>query len=175
MFVHFLPLYAVCSLHQVITFIILQCQAFGCIPSLTMLLLQHWVPESPKWLLMQSADSIKGDTVNRLHNLGGENNLTSDQSLSGNGAVNAIYQNERYTEVAALLRTLRDPAHDVDKEISDILADAKAEALNQVDGAEVTWAEVFAYKKGMIVGVGLMFFQVSIKCFSDDFIFLLLF
>lgn len=116
------------------------------------------MPESPKWLLLQSNSSVKGDTVNTLHTLGG--GATSDQSLSQSGAVNGIYQNEKYHQVAALLRTLRDPAHDVDKEISEILADAKAEALNQVDGADVTWAEVFAYKKGMIVGVGLMLFQV---------------
>ena len=133
-------------------------QGFGCIPSIIMLLCAQWVPESPKWLLTQSRNNVKGDTMNSLHNLGGGE--TGDGSLSNNGAVNPVYQNEMYPQVAALLRRLRAPEHDVDKEIGGILADAKTEAINQVDGAEVTWAEVFAYRKGTIVGVGLMFFQV---------------
>lgn len=119
-----------------------------------MLVLQHWVPESPKWLLLQSSTALKADAVSRMHTLGSEGN---DSTLSGS----SVYQNEMYAKVAALLRTLRAPEHDVDGEISGILADAKAEAVDQEDGAEVTWTEVFAYKKGMVVGIGLMFFQVS--------------
>jgi hypothetical protein len=136
-------------------------QGFGCLPCLLMLLLQQWVPESPKWLLLQSSSALKGDTISRMHTLGSEGN---DSTLSGSSAANAVYQNEMYTKVAALLRTLRAPGHDVDGEISGILADAKAEAVDQEDGAEVTWAEVFAYKKGMVVGIGLMFFQVRKRC-----------
>lgn len=122
-----------------------------------MVVLAQWVPESPKWLLLQSAASLKGDTVSSMH--GGSN--TDDDHLSGtHGALTAIYQNPNYPKVSTMLRGLRPEGHDVDKEIAGILADAKAESINQVDGAEVTWAEVFAYKKGMVVGIGLMFFQV---------------
>ena len=122
-----------------------------------MVVLAQWVPESPKWLLLQSTASLKGDTVSSMHN--GSN--TDDDHLSGtHGALTAIYQNPNYPRVSTMLRGLRPEGHDVDKEISGILADAKAESINQVDGAEVTWAEVFAYRKGMVVGIGLMFFQV---------------
>lgn len=121
------------------------------------------MPESPKWMLQQSASSVKGDTLSSLHSVGGAH----DGSLSSNGAVNAIYENAMYPRVAAQLRAIRAADHDVDKEIAGILADAKAESLEQVEGSEVTWAEVFSYKKGMLVGVGLMFFQVFLyHCFA---------
>ena len=122
------------------------------------------MPESPKWLLSQGSSRTGGDTVSSLHRLGVSKSPShnSEASMNSNSsAVNAIYQNEMYPRVSSLLRTLRAPEHNIDKEIADILADAKAEAVNQVDGAEVTWAEVFAYKKGMIIGIGLMFFQVQ--------------
>ena len=120
-----------------------------------------WMPESPKWLLTQNAASIKGDTLSSLH--GGS--AVDDEQLSGtHGGLNNIHQNKNYAQVATMLRSLRAPGHDVDKEIAGILADAKAETINQVDGAEVSWGEVFAYKKGMLIGVGLMFFQVCLFC-----------
>lgn len=122
-----------------------------------MVVLAPWVPESPKWLLAQSIAAVKGDTLSSLH--GGS--TTDDEQLSGSHAgLSNIYQNKNYPQVSTMLRGLRAPGHDVDKEIAGILADAKAETINQVDGAEVTWAEVFAYKKGMLIGIGLMFFQV---------------
>lgn len=122
-----------------------------------MLVLQAWLPESPKWMLLQSNNNLKGDTVSTLHSLGGASN---DGSLSSNGAVNTVYENQMFPKVAAQLRAIRPAEHDVDKEIAKILADAKAESLQQAEGSEVTWAEVFAYKKGTMVGVGLMFFNV---------------
>ena len=121
-----------------------------------MVVLAHWVPESPKWLLLQTSVSVKSPIVNTLHNGNDESDLSGAHS-----SLATIYQNPHYPQVSTMLRALRAPGHDVDKEISEILADAKAESINQVDGAEVTWAEVFAYKKGMIVGIGLMCFQVS--------------
>jgi hypothetical protein len=139
------------------TVVLERAQGFGCLPALLQLALQAWMPESPKWMLQQSSSSVKGDTISRLHNLGGEG---GDPSLSNNSAVNAVYENPMYTKVAAQLRVIRAPGHDVDKEIAGILDDAKAESLAQVEGSEVTWSEVFAYKKGMVVGIGLMFFQV---------------
>jgi len=117
------------------------------------------MPESPKWLLAQAAASIKGDTLSSLH--GGS--AVDDEQLSGtHGGLSNLHQNKNYAQVATMLRSLRAPGHDVDKEIAGILADAKAESINQVDGAEVSWAEVFAYKKGMLIGIGLMFFQVCL-------------
>lgn len=100
-----------------------------------MLLLSYWLPESPKWLLLQSP--------NALANL-------SDEGRS----------NQYFAKVHASITALRAPGHDVNKEIALILTEAKAEADNQANN-DVTWAEVFSYKEGIVIGVGLLFFQVQ--------------
>lgn len=71
-----------------------------------------------------------------------------------------IIIHEKYEEVSRLLKKLRSPGYDVDREITEILTDARNEANNQTDGAEeVTWKEVFSYLPGTMIGAGLMFFQ----------------
>ena len=121
------------------------------------------MPESPKWMLLQSNSAFKGDTINNMHTINKSTNNENSMN-SHSSSVNAIYQNEMYSKVAAQLRKLRAPDHDIDGEIAGILSDAKAEAAangSGEGGEEVTWTEVVAYKQGMIVGIGLMFFQVG--------------
>jgi hypothetical protein len=48
--------------------------------------------------------------------------------------------------------------YDVDHEIDELLADIKTETAASAN--EVTWAEVFSCKRALIIGCGLMFFQV---------------
>eukprot|EP01036_Dinobryon_divergens_P025086 gene25086-33601_t len=124
-------------------------QAFAAIPSITMLLLQRYVPESPKWMLAtltSSSDAIHGDASD---NANGNNNAL----LSG-----------RYEGVLTSLRLVRrecDDFHEkAEKEISLLLEQAQREAAENANAP--TWAEVFASGRAVIVGCGLMFFQASL-------------
>lgn len=102
---------------------------------------------------------MAGDTLSKLHSLH-PNDALQSSSFSNN--VQAVSQNEMYPTVAAMLKNLRPAGHDVDAEIAQLINDVKNDAANQA--GDVTWSEVFAYKKGTLVGVGLMFFQVRQLC-----------
>jgi len=147
-------------------------QAFAAIPAIGMILLQNYVPESPKWLLMQSNMALRPDTINKLHSMeqqqagNGGGNATTPQydsmtstTSTQQGIVAAVKEHEMYSAVVKTLQPLRRPGHSIDQEIADTLADAKKEAVSQVDGADVTWGEVFSYRKGMVIGLGLMTYQ----------------
>eukprot|EP00981_Chlorochromonas_danica_P000930 scaffold223_cov248-Ochromonas_danica.AAC.2 len=60
-----------------------------------------------------------------------------------------------YDQAREVLVALRDPSHDVDLELKDIIAAVRADAK----ASAVTWKEVFAYREGFIAGAGLLFFQ----------------
>lgn len=137
-----------------------------------MLALARWMPESPKWLILQGAISLKGDTVSSMHATSEETSVDVGQLSGTHGALSSVYQNPNYPRVFAMLRDLRPEGHDVNMEIMDILADARAEMVSEVEGAEVTWGEVFACRKGMAVGVGLMFFQVRLSYVAPIHLFL---
>lgn len=113
-------------------------QAFAAIPAIFMLIMHQSVPESPKWLLAKSKSA--NDDRQSINNIGLAN---SDGT---------------YDRVTKILRTVRLPGHDVDREIQDIMAESKND-----DNASsaITWSEVFTnHKKAMIIGCGLLFFQV---------------
>lgn len=116
-------------------------QAFGAVPAVLMLFLHEWVPESPKWLLSCG---------------GGSSTNTSSTRSSNNGEDNGNLMTPR-DHVHKLLISMRNQDHDVDAEVNALEEEARKEA--QSEAAEVTWAEVFQYRQGMIVGCGLMFFQ----------------
>ena len=60
-------------------------------------------------------------------------------------------------QVTSTLRYLRPSNHDVNDEIRTMIDEAK----NDVQ-TEATWDEVFKCRQAVIIGVGLMFFQVSL-------------
>lgn len=64
----------------------------------------------------------------------------------------------QYNKIHSLLASLRNEKHDVDAEIKKMIADNKK---HQDTKESATWTEVFASKKAVIIGCGLMFFQVS--------------
>jgi hypothetical protein len=94
-----------------------------------MVLLKGYVPESPKWLLMQSSTFQLVGAASTLHVV--EDNVSSH-----------IHAHEKYQKVSSILRRLRPVGYDVDAEITDIVADAKSEALSQSNSSDVTWTEV---------------------------------
>ena len=106
-----------------------QLQGFCCIPAVLMVLLKGYVPESPKWLLMQSSTFQLVGAASTLHVV--EDNVSSH-----------IHAHEKYQKVFSILRRLRPVGYDVDAEITDIVADAKSEALSQSNSSDVTWTEV---------------------------------
>ena len=108
---------------------ITQLQGFCAIPAVLMVLLKGYVPESPKWLLMQSSTFQLVGAASTLHVV--EDNVSSH-----------IHAHEKYQKVFSILRRLRPVGYDVDAEITDIIADAKSEALSQSDSSDVTWTEV---------------------------------
>lgn len=59
--------------------------------------------------------------------------------------------------VTSTLRYLRPSGHDVDEEIHGIIDESKNAVQN-----DATWEEVFKCRQAVIIGVGLMFFQVSL-------------
>ena len=166
-------------------------QAIGCFPAILLLLFQNYLPESPKWLLTQGymAQDSSGIVVNVLHsqtenvemmNVQKEpsRNDNKDSTTPANSDIDLamtknttdpnqarnIKDNKMIPHVAALLRTLRPVDYDIDNEIGNLLVAAFAQSLSQINGAEATWNDVFAYKKGVLVGVGLMIFRVSNVC-----------
>jgi hypothetical protein len=106
-----------------------QLQGFCAIPAVLMVLLKGYVPESPKWLLMQSSTFQLVGAASTLHVV--EDNVSSH-----------IHAHEKYQKVFSILRRLRPVGYDVDAEITDIVADAKSEALSQSNSSDVTWTEV---------------------------------
>ena len=164
-----------------------------------MILLSAYVPESPKWLLMQDEHDASvtaagvegagaeggvfsengGATSNVLHHQSHTDTKTKNGSESaravavGDAAVvddavagrrsmrTASTDHHMYEVVSRMLGRLRPEHHDAHREISDILSAARKEAADQQGAKEVTWKEVFSYKTGMIIGLGLMFYGVS--------------
>eukprot|EP01036_Dinobryon_divergens_P025085 gene25085-33600_t len=140
-------------------------QAFSAIPAVGMLLLHRFIPESPKWMLASAAkESLlarksqekQSATFNALVSPDEERlGLGEDTEVSVSVSrpdINALSELRNYEEVVAVLRMLRpaDNFHfNVDKEIFSILADAKKDAA----------IKVFASRKAVIIGCGLMFFQ----------------
>mmetsp|Transcript_13619 Transcript_13619/g.29914 ORF Transcript_13619/g.29914 Transcript_13619/m.29914 type:complete len:539 (-) Transcript_13619:2377-3993(-) len=133
-------------------------QAFGAVPAIFMIIMQGHVPESPKWQLMQTDISLPS-AISSMHRMNRDEELELDSSSSTSSAVTAAMQHEMFGLVAKQMRPLRLPDHDISAEIAQILSDAKSEAITQGEGADVTWTEVFNYKLGMTVGLGLMIFQ----------------
>ena len=62
------------------------------------------------------------------------------------------------TEAEITMQKLRPPGYDISSEIDTIVRETRG-AENTSGGGEVTWKEVFACKKAVIIGCGLTFFQ----------------
>lgn len=74
--------------------------------------------------------------------------------------------NAKYNKIYTLLKVLRNDQHDIDQEIKQMIEDTQRSAGNN---ETATWSEVFASKKAVVIGCGLMFFQVrwsSKSCFT---------
>mmetsp|Transcript_14699 Transcript_14699/g.20195 ORF Transcript_14699/g.20195 Transcript_14699/m.20195 type:complete len:528 (+) Transcript_14699:268-1851(+) len=170
-------------------------QAFEAFPAVVMLLLYRQVPESPKWLLANTAqeymnnrrsagtadaensprtvniltqsmilgDKDQVDLITSTNNIN-SNALSSQLSIHSDSGISRPSLSSigisNYQEVVDLLRKLR-PAENfhfnVDREILSLLADAKKDAA--ISENAPTWAEVFACRKAVVIGCGLMFFQ----------------
>ena len=61
----------------------------------------------------------------------------------------------RQGDAVSIIRRLRPLGYDAEAEATEILSDCKGETR----ASDVTWSEVFACKKAVVVGCGLMFFQ----------------
>eukprot|EP00599_Poterioochromonas_sp_BG-1_P004192 CAMPEP_0173143058 /NCGR_PEP_ID=MMETSP1105-20130129/6453_1 /TAXON_ID=2985 /ORGANISM="Ochromonas sp., Strain BG-1" /LENGTH=504 /DNA_ID=CAMNT_0014056559 /DNA_START=22 /DNA_END=1536 /DNA_ORIENTATION=+ len=59
-------------------------------------------------------------------------------------------------EVAKILTALRPPGYNVEEEIQNMVNEAKNDAQS-----DASWSEVFACRKAMVIGCGLMFFQAA--------------
>jgi MFS family permease len=124
-------------------------QAFSAIPALFSLLMHSWTPESPKWLLSQMQKKpLQSDTANPM----------SAVTSSNNDSSTAVFEKRHeYVQAREILLRLRAPGADVDNELQVMLAEAKSESAQSAD--EVSWEEVFQYKRAVIIGCGLTFFQ----------------
>lgn len=63
-----------------------------------------------------------------------------------------LVQNGRQDDAATALKMVRGPESDIYAELADLIADSKANANDN----EATWEEVFACKKPVVIGIGLM-------------------
>lgn len=129
-----------------------------------MLLLQHYIPESPKWTLNNSQLAASSSATHRKSGDEVVNPVAVD--VDAEDAAGAQQQQQQaHNEVVALVKAtmlpLRAPGYDVDKELGEIMQAAKQEAIDAQGAKEVTWTEVFSYRKSMIIGMGLMLFQVK--------------
>lgn len=73
-----------------------------------------------------------------------------------------------YDHVRSVLKTLREDGHDVDAEIRSMLAEIRQ---SKETAEDVTWSEVFQCRKAVIIGCGLMFFQVREFRFDHGFLY----
>jgi MFS family permease len=108
--------------------------------------LHQYVPESPKWLLA-FGDSRKTSTDSQF--------LTKSYGSSSSGVIQKANSTTR-DQVYQQLKELRPEGHNIDREIEQM-----QEEIDQSKGKSetVSWADVFEYKQGVIIGCGLMFLQ----------------
>eukprot|EP01038_Epipyxis_sp_PR26KG_P009278 gene9278-12500_t len=139
-------------------------QAFGAVPAVFMLIFRFLVPESPKWLLQQMNSSDNNNVSVFAHSDSGNVSSfikslwsPSFQAYDDDKSKSKVNNKRIITrfEVEVLLSTLRVKGHDINREINSIIEDSKSDESS----SNVTWAEVFACKRAMIIGCGLMFLQ----------------
>jgi uncharacterized protein (UPF0335 family) len=119
-----------------------------------MLVFKNYIPESPKWLLSQKDSDADGNI---------ENPLQSDGISSRGSNVSRVHEisKDKYDQVHNVLKSLRSEGYDVDAEIRLMLTEMNQ---NKDKADDVTWSEVFQCRTGVIIGCGLMFFQVNNLC-----------
>lgn len=102
----------------------------GAVPAIFFILFYPWVPESPKWLAGQNRIDEAKMTLFYLRS-----------------------QGKKETE-ANLLRV-------VDQELQEILNEVVSSEPESRDEKkkDVTWQDVFVYRRSVIIGCGLMFYQ----------------
>lgn len=131
-------------------------QAFGALPAMFMLIMHRSIPESPKWLLLQVVKAPTYDSDQSISNVMVNVNAVEENSVNSHISVTA-YEKRIVSTVQGLLKRMRLEGYDVDGEIDSLMADIRSETSQSEN--EVTWAEVFSFKKAMVIGCGLMFFQ----------------
>ena len=121
-----------------------------------MLIFYKSIPESPKWLLGQQKLTYGSKDLTAEDGAITENPMYRASGNSNNNGLNP----EVYEKVYATLKALRPAGYNIDEEIKSILVDVKKDAALEQD---ITWKEVFSWRKAMIIGCGLMLYQVLFK------------
>eukprot|EP01039_Chlorochromonas_danica_P003073 gene3073-3356_t len=139
-------------------------QGFSGIPAILFLLLQGVVPESPKWLVSMHAktshspitppDSSRSTSYAPLdaavcYNHDGETTLAAPSPPS---SIDDSLSLSYYKQAAEVLRFVRPAGESIDDELSQLVLAAKQSGQAE----EVSWSELLACWRGVVVGGGLL-------------------
>lgn len=100
-------------------------QALSAIPPAMLLILQHLVPESPKWLLQQQAILERKAGTAALAGLKNSATSIEKQQHGTHNSKDDHGASQHREMVAKILIRLRDPAHDVYAEVDLIAREAR--------------------------------------------------
>lgn len=115
-------------------------QGIAVVPALLMLIMNAYIPESPKWLIAQYSLDVHSNS-----NAAEGADVTADRE-----------NHPQFKEARQTLQRLRGEHVDVTEELNVLL-----EEVSQDKNADrnVPWSEVFRYKKALVIGLGLLFYQ----------------
>jgi MFS transporter, SP family, galactose:H+ symporter len=130
-------------------------QGLAIIPAIFMICCYQSIPESPKWLMSQYAADRGSSTTDfsLVQSPLSDDEFAKNNSFrSSDGHINNIF----YETAKKQLETIRSEVWDITAEMRELLTSVEADS--KMD-RNVSWSEVFSYRKAMLIGCGLLFFQ----------------
>lgn len=133
-------------------------QVFSAVPAFLMLCFCCYLPESPRWLIVQHLihkDDLMPQSRTSLSLSFNPLRAILDAYVPSRVTNDEINKTKFYEQAERVLRAVRPVAHDVELELRIILDAVRHDSLSE----SASWSEVFEHQRGLLVGAGLMLCQ----------------
>lgn len=135
----------------------------GCVPSLIFILFQVMIPESPKWLVTQNRLEEARLILLRLRSISICTQTQINDMVEQEIQSMLLELDEGKNSVKSTNQSSIGKSNDSNNPIllnsNDDYSLNNTNSSSSIDNKQVEWRDVLIYKKSLIIGCGLMFFQ----------------